>query len=409
MPLKCIPIKAGHLFKEALKGPSFNDNLGVSIQSIRGLIWTCLAMCIYQLWLHTANYKHHQSAASSTPPCPTFPSQILGSNKKYCQNITKSPSAFNSLSVALFALSRSSDFPIQGVKIPFVFLLQLFSTNCRGLKTWPSNMAQRNQADGLPTDSTEENERQPDTSGDNDESLEAEDEIHRARDTDLTIPTTTVQSATAENPSHLEPTLEQSDDEMSSNVRSTSQRGGPGANGGSRLSVESPSHSNENAAGGDEELSQVGAMILDKIMEKLLFKLGAGTVDAPGLYLTFFDPDFSIMVKRNKKVDLVWDRESGTLPYEVTDAIHVAWPRHRHLKGIEQIILESDGTMPVSNVPLQSVSEYLQHQHDRLILQPSYYETRNHTLFSAYESLWHKWCFEINTSPSPSKFRGQIM
>ncbi|UPK90425.1 hypothetical protein LCI18_001360 [Fusarium solani-melongenae] len=242
-------------------------------------------------------------------------------------------------------------------------------------------MTQRNQVDGLPTNSTEENDRQPATSGDNDESFEDKDEICRARTRDLTIPTTSLQSATAENPSHLEPTLEQSDDEMNSNMRTTSQRGGPGANGGSRLertslevsaSAEPPSHSNENAADGVRELYQVGAMILDKIREKLLFELGAvGAENDSGLVI--LRPSrfgFSIMVKRNKKVDLVLTGEQGPLPDEVADAIRSGWPQNRNVKGIQQLLLESDGTMPVSKVPCGFFGEDIQQRYDWFLQQP---------------------------------------
>lgn len=46
IPLKCVPIKAGSLFKEDLRWPLFNGNLGISIRSTQRPIWTYLATCM---------------------------------------------------------------------------------------------------------------------------------------------------------------------------------------------------------------------------------------------------------------------------------------------------------------------------------------------------------------------------
>ncbi|RSL61197.1 hypothetical protein CEP53_005216 [Fusarium sp. AF-6] len=257
-------------------------------------------------------------------------------------------------------------------------------------------MAQSNLVDCPPTDSPEETERQPDTSGDNDENLKAEDEIACARDKDLAIPKATVQSTTAENSVHLEQRLEHSDDEMSSNVRSTSQRGCLDTNGESwpertslevSASVESSSHSNENAASGDQELSQIGTMMLERIREKLLFKLGSDTEDVPGLSLIYYGSSLlPMMIKRGQKVDLAWSSARGTLPDEVADAVRRAWPENRDLESIERVILETDGTMPVRKVSWGSAEEYLQRFGD--------YEGISEVTFFAHESLWHKWCLD---------------
>ncbi|RMJ12716.1 hypothetical protein CDV36_007644 [Fusarium kuroshium] len=159
-----------------------------------------------------------------------------------------------------------------------------------------------NPADCPTTDSIEENECQPETSGDNDAGLKAEDEICHAREKVLEV--------------------------------------SPG--------VESPSHPNENAAGGDREFSQLGTIILGEIRDKFLFMVGAvGTKDTSERFVINMGASpFYIMVKGNKKRELKWSPGRERLSNEVVDAIRGAWPRHRNVKGVEQIILESDGTTP---------------------------------------------------------------
>ncbi|KAI8720031.1 hypothetical protein NCS52_00447400 [Fusarium sp. LHS14.1] len=213
-------------------------------------------------------------------------------------------------------------------------------------------MAQTSQAGGLPTDSTEENERQPETSVDNDASLKAEDEIGHARDRDFIIPTATTQPAIGENSAHLKQAHEHSYDEMISDVTSKNQRESPDISGESlpepasleaSAGVESPSHSSENAADRDQEFSQLGAKLLGRIRERLLCEFGADAERIPNLYLTYSEsPNISIMVKGNEKVNLIWASETGTLPNTVANAIRYGWPHTRNVDGIKQIILADE-------------------------------------------------------------------
>ncbi|EEU37821.1 uncharacterized protein NECHADRAFT_88273 [Fusarium vanettenii 77-13-4] len=147
-------------------------------------------------------------------------------------------------------------------------------------------MARRNLADCPPTDTTEEDERQPETSGDNDARFQAQEEILHGGDKGLAIPKTTTQSTAAENSVHLEQTLQPYGDEISSNVRSASQGEASDTDGkyspentGLEVSagVETASHSNGNATGGGQELSQLGAIILAKIRQRFLFMLPSRT------------------------------------------------------------------------------------------------------------------------------------
>ncbi|RSM16729.1 hypothetical protein CDV31_004501 [Fusarium ambrosium] len=107
------------------------------------------------------------------------------------------------------------------------------------------------------------------------------------------------------------------------------------------------------------------------------------------------------MVKRDKKVDLVWSATPGTLSDKVADAIRRAWPRNRNVKGMVDLLLDSDGTMPFSKVSWQ------------------HFET------SVNESIWHRWCLDAaesvrrkhnksspdhaDTTSPPSRFRGKII
>lgn len=250
-------------------------------------------------------------------------------------------------------------------------------------------MAQRNSADGLPPGVIEENECRAEAPGDHDPSLKSDDEISHARDKDLIIPTAIVQSTAAENSAHLGQILEPLDDGTSSNMRSTS-------------------HSNENLASEDQELSQLGNVILDKIRKKLLFKLGAGTDSVPGLELFSLRlSEFSI-VDRSEKGNLVWSPRSGTLPDKVADAIRRGWPQKRDVKGLTRILLQSDGTMPVTYVSRQSDGKDL-HQQYHSLAQLTFHQETGDALFFAYERLWHKWCLAAAESQQREQVESKLL
>ncbi|KAI8676169.1 hypothetical protein NCS56_00504100 [Fusarium sp. Ph1] len=232
-------------------------------------------------------------------------------------------------------------------------------------------MTQRNQDDCLSADGTEENERQPDTIRDKDENLTVKQEIHHSRDEDFVTEKSIMQSAIAEN-----------------------QDLPPG----------------------------VAGVLLSKIRDKMLFRLSADTNDVPKISLINGGPSITpIIVNGRQRVDLYWIpglRQGDSPSAQMTEAVRRAWPRNRNVEGITQIILESDGTMPrydwLSQQPVDSLS--------RLDLQD---EEIDSVRFSAYESLWHKWCLDeaesqqavedrsstddVDTSSLPRKFRGQAI
>lgn len=91
-----------------------------------------LGVCMSQLWLHTANYKHHRSAALPTPPCPTSPSQTLAAIRNIVKTSPNHPVSSTTYQLRFSPYLTQATFTYR-VKSPS-FHLQFLPTNCQRLK-----------------------------------------------------------------------------------------------------------------------------------------------------------------------------------------------------------------------------------------------------------------------------------
>lgn len=152
----------------------------------------------------------------------------------------------------------------------------------------------------------------------------------------------------------------------------------------------------------------IAGVLLSKIGDKMLFALGADTNDVPRITLINGGPYITpVMVNGRQRVDLHWfhNLNGEPLSTQITEAILHAWPQNRNVRGITQITLESDGTMPVSEVSWVSLGKDFHQRYNRLHQQSGnslrrleHQEEIDTLQFSAYENLWDKWCLDAAES-----------
>uniref|UniRef100_A0A0D2Y3K1 Uncharacterized protein n=1 Tax=Fusarium oxysporum (strain Fo5176) TaxID=660025 RepID=A0A0D2Y3K1_FUSOF len=127
------------------------------------------------------------------------------------------------------------------------------------------------------------------------------------------------------------------------------------------------------------------------------------------------------MANGGKTVELRWfssrETESGKLAASVAEDIRGIWPRNHSVEPTDQIIVESDGKSPITQISLHSLLRMLSADASKLIL-PSRGEDRALKVRFLYEALWQEWCTDAaatsreqhaDVSPLSAKFRGKIV
>jgi hypothetical protein len=161
--------------------------------------------------------------------------------------------------------------------------------------------------------------------------------------------------------------------ERHSIIESSSSNGtgleSPGDSEAQGLTSESPTDENQDLSASKEY------NLLDKLRDKILFRLVAGVPDTERVFIIKAGPKAMPVMRKGKVLNLEWfaepETEEGEKAKDVSDDIKKDWPQSEIVNNMEQILVQSDGMGPVREVPAYT---------------------------SEYKGLWREWCLDAAES-----------